>query len=161
MELRARDLAALLAALLLAAAPARASEPARTLTETIEASEAAAAAADAEDAAAPAVAEDGAAGAEEGAAGADLESYWSQRLARAQQRIDLARERVEKTDAAYSRARHDRNPRGGALEEVKERRTAAERELASAEAALPRLVEQARRAGVPAGVLRDYWGDDE
>jgi len=85
-----------------------------------------------------------------------LGSYWGRRLSNAQQRIDVARERAEKADASYSRARHKHNPRGEALEELREKRGAAERELQEAEAALPRLVEQARHAGVEPGIFRDY-----
>ena len=90
----------------------------------------------------------------------DLETYWSQRLLRGKQRIELARERAEKAEADYSRARHDRDARGERLLEIKERRVAAEREVLDAEASLPRLVEQARRAGVSPGTLRDYWDEE-
>jgi hypothetical protein len=90
---------------------------------------------------------------------ASLLSYWQERLARAQQRIELARERADEAEAEYARARHDGYPRGEALSEIKERHHATQRELRMAEEALPRLVEQARRAGVPPGVLRDYRGD--
>lgn len=84
-------------------------------------------------------------------------STWEGRLAVAQRRIELARERVTAAKAAYSRARHDRNPRGAALATIEQEREGAERELRDAEAALPDLVEQARREGVPPGVLDPYW----
>jgi hypothetical protein len=82
---------------------------------------------------------------------------WEERLATAQRRIELARERVTAAKAAYSRARHDRNPRGPALATIEQERETAERELRDAEAALPELVEQARREGVPPAVLDPYW----
>jgi len=87
----------------------------------------------------------------------DLETYWHQRLARAAKRIEIAREKAADAEADYSRARHDRNPRGEALAAIQATHAASERELREAESALPRLVEQARRAGVTPGVLRDYW----
>lgn len=90
-------------------------------------------------------------------AGDDLEAYWSQRLSRARQRIELARERLAAAEAEYARARRDDYPRGDAFEAIEQRKAAAEREQRAAEDALPRLVEQARRAGVAPGVLRDYW----
>ena len=86
-------------------------------------------------------------------AGADVDAVWRQRLDQARQRIGLARERESAARAAYSRARHDRNPRGDALAAIEEERQAAERELRAAEAALPELVEQARREGAPPAVL--------
>jgi hypothetical protein len=82
---------------------------------------------------------------------------WEERLAAAQRRIELARERVTAAKAAYSRARHDRNPRGQALAVIEQERETAEGELRDAEAALPKLVEQARREGVPPAVLDPYW----
>jgi len=94
---------------------------------------------------------------EAGDEGLDLETYWSQRLARAAKRIEIAREKAADAEADYSRARHDRNPRGEALAAIQATHAASERELREAESALPRLVEQARRAGVTPGVLRDYW----
>jgi len=114
-----------------------------------------------EPAAPPAAEEPGDADDDAGSGEDDLEAYWDQRLARARQRIEIARERMAKADAEYSRARHDQYPRGEALAEIEERHRAAERELRAAEAALPRLVEQARRAGVSPGVLREYWDEDD
>jgi hypothetical protein len=90
-----------------------------------------------------------------------LLAYWEQRLERALQRIELARRRATEAETEYSRARHDDYPRGEALNEIKEKHLAAERELRRAEEALPRLVEQARRAGVPPGVLRHYRDEIE
>jgi len=92
--------------------------------------------------------------------GAELEAYWERRLSHARQRIALARERAAKAEADYSRARHDGHPRGEALDEIKERHDAALTERREAEAALPRLVELARRAGVAPGVLREFWDED-
>jgi hypothetical protein len=89
-----------------------------------------------------------------------LEAYWGRRLSHAQQRVALARERAEKAEAAYSRARHDGHPRGAALEEIKAKHSAAEVERLDSEAALPKLVEQARRAGVAPGVLSEYWVEE-
>jgi len=99
--------------------------------------------------------------AEEEAPGADgLEAYWDRRLDRAHKRIEIARERAETAEAEYSRARHDGHPRGTALLAIEREHAQASKELAAAEAALPRLVEQARRAGVAPGILRAYWDED-
>jgi hypothetical protein len=92
-------------------------------------------------------------------AGADANAVWQQRLEQARQRIGQARERESAARAAYSRARHDRNPRGEGLAAIEEERRTAEAELREAEAALPQLVEQARREGVAPGVLEPYWDE--
>ena len=42
---------------------------------------------------------------------ANLEAYWRRRLDRAAQRRAQAREKAVEAEAAYSRARHDSNPR--------------------------------------------------
>jgi len=152
MKIRARTVGGLIGALLVSvAAPASAEES--TSAEAvippapeILAAEAVEALAEQEPSADP-------------SAGVSLETYWGRRLSNAMQRIELATERSEKSEAEYSRARHKHNPRGEALEEIRDKRDAAERELHEAEAALPRLVEQARRAGVEPGVLRDYWDE--
>jgi hypothetical protein len=82
---------------------------------------------------------------------------WEKRLSEAKQRIVDARVRVAKAEAAYSRARHDRHPRGEALDAIEQEWKDAQRDLREAEVALPELVEQARRAGVAPGVLGPYW----
>jgi hypothetical protein len=147
MRLRTRIVVGCLGAALLAGAPSRAQEPEPD----------------------PATAEADEGGAVEGSdaepegesESADLEAYWSQRLARAARRIEVARERATEAEADYARARHDDYPRGEALAKIESRHRAAQRELEAAEAALPRLVEQARRAGVAPGVLREYWDDED
>jgi len=89
--------------------------------------------------------------------GAGEEKPWEERLAEAAARIEAAEARLEKAEAAYSRARHDDHPRGEALEAIEREYAEAGRELEAARSALPELVEEARRAGVPPGVLRPYW----
>lgn len=87
----------------------------------------------------------------------DAMAVWEAQLDAARQRIERARERVTAALASYSRARHDRYPRGAALAAIEEERQAAELELRDAESALPKLMEQARREGVPPGVLDPDW----
>jgi len=147
--------AAGIGALALAAAPAAAQQDVGVAEPTAAAP---AAEAPADDGAAEAP--DADLGDDAEAGGGDLEAYWDRRLARARQRIEIAHERMAKAEAEYSRARHDQYPRGEALAEIEERHRAAVRELQAAETALPQLVEQARRAGVSPGVLREYWDQD-
>ena len=82
---------------------------------------------------------------------------WRVTLLQAQERVVEARAEVEVAQRAFRDARR-RNRRGDArgarLAELQE----AQSELAEAEARLPELVEQARRAGVPHAVLREFEG---
>jgi len=81
---------------------------------------------------------------------------WTARLDAARTRLKHARAAVAEGDAAYSKNRQRHRLRGETNTEVISGREAAERELAAAEAAWPERLEQARRAGVPPGILRPY-----
>lgn len=67
---------------------------------------------------------------------------------------------LEKTAAALdtevSRARSRRYPRGAERERLFAAHERAHNDLADARRQLPELVEQARRAGVPQGMLQEY-----
>jgi chromosome segregation ATPase len=84
---------------------------------------------------------------------------WEARLTEAEQRLASARERAATSESALSRARHRRHPRGEALDALVAAAADARRERAAAEAELPELLEQARRAGVAPGVLRRFEAD--
>jgi len=81
---------------------------------------------------------------------------WAQQLAEAQQDVDSARARVERLEAAYAEAQHSGHPRGEARAELEKNLARARRDLEEAREAMPRLVEEARRAGVYPQVLRPY-----
>lgn len=87
--------------------------------------------------------------------GAEEVDAWRDKLVGARERVDGAREQVATAEVAYREARKRRR-RGGERADLLAALTAAEQELAEAEARLPALLEQARRAGVPPGVLREF-----
>jgi hypothetical protein len=80
---------------------------------------------------------------------------WRDTLGEASARVDAAREQVATAESAYRDARKRRR-RGAQRADLLAALEAAQTELAEAEAALPALLEEARRAGVPAGVLREF-----
>jgi len=80
---------------------------------------------------------------------------WRKTLTQARERVEEAQEEVAAAQQAYRDARK-RQRRGAERAELLAAREAAERELAEAEDALPGLLEQARRAGVPPGVLQEF-----
>ena len=80
---------------------------------------------------------------------------WRNTLLEAEQRVETAGEEVAAAQAAFRNARH-RSRRGDERGKLRADLTAAQQELADAEANLPVLLEQARRAGVPAGVRREF-----
>jgi len=86
---------------------------------------------------------------------ADEVEGWRETLTQARERVEKAQEEVAAAQQAYRDARK-RKRRGAERAELLAAREAAERELAEAEDALPELVEQARRAGVPPGVLQEF-----
>jgi malate synthase len=67
-----------------------------------------------------------------------------------------ARHRVEAAHDAYADWRQRKVPRGVLKEKLVDEVKDSEAALAEAQAAWEALQEQARRAGVPPGVLRDY-----
>jgi len=80
---------------------------------------------------------------------------WRKTLTQARERVEEAQEEVAAAQQAYRDARK-RQRRGAERAELLAAREAAERELAEAEDALPGLLEQARRAGVPPGALQEF-----
>jgi predicted nucleic acid-binding Zn-ribbon protein len=86
---------------------------------------------------------------------ADEIEGWRQTLAQARERVEEAQEEVAAVQQAYRDARK-RKRRGTERAELLAAREAAERELAEAEEEFPGLLEQARRAGVPPGVLGEF-----
>jgi hypothetical protein len=87
--------------------------------------------------------------------GADW-SEWISTLAESQENVRSLRATVAKMEAEVSRMRSRRYPRG---EERARLLTASERassELEEAETRHPELLEEARQAGVPQGLLQDF-----
>ena len=85
-----------------------------------------------------------------------VDAYWAERLAEAEAHIEALRLRLESAETAYAEARHAGHPRGEALQNLIDERNAAQEAYREAERAFPELLEQARRAGVYAEVLRPY-----
>jgi hypothetical protein len=83
---------------------------------------------------------------------------WRERLLEAQARLESARERAAAAQRAYRDGRQRKRPRGEKKAELLAELEGAEQELAEAEAELPVLIDKARRAGVPPGVLREFEG---
>jgi hypothetical protein len=86
---------------------------------------------------------------------------WEQRLEQAQTQLVLARTRVAETEGAVTRARHRRYPRGKEFDGLVATAENARKQLRAAEAELPALLEEARRAGVEPGVLRRFEPEEE
>jgi hypothetical protein len=86
---------------------------------------------------------------------AAFEEEWSVRLLQGQARVDHARKRLEEANAAYARAvaKSEDARVVGSFESL---RAAAAAELAEAEQALPRLVQEARGDGIPEEILAPY-----
>ena len=81
-------------------------------------------------------------------------AVWQERVGEARQAVDRAERRSETAEAAVQKMRHRRRPRGDAREALFAERDAARAERAAAERALAELLEHARLAGVPPGLLR-------
>jgi chromosome segregation ATPase len=97
-----------------------------------------------------------AAAAEAGQIGTGEHDAWRERLFEARQRLENARVRFAEAQQAYQDARQRRYPRGDAKAELLAELERAEQELDRAETELPSLLEEAHRAGVPPGVLREF-----
>jgi hypothetical protein len=78
------------------------------------------------------------------------------RLDEAHAELQDARRRVEAAQDAYADWRQRKYPRGVRKEKLVQEVADAEVALAEAQAAWQAIQEDARRAGVPPGVLRDY-----
>jgi hypothetical protein len=86
---------------------------------------------------------------------------WVKRLDEARARLDAATRRLAQLEGAKGRGAHRRYPRGDAKEKYLEDLEAARKEHADAAQALPELMEEARRAGVPPGVIARYEESEE
>ena len=94
--------------------------------------------------------------AEEPAAGPEaLAEEWSLRLMQEKARIDHARKRLDEANAAYARA-IAKDEDDLVIASFETRRESALVDLEKAEARLPRLVEEARAAGVDPKILDPY-----
>lgn len=80
---------------------------------------------------------------------------WQGRYQSLLEKVETARHRVERAEAEYSSNRHHRRLRGEPRRKLLDERADAESELRQAEQKLEAVQEEARRAGVPPGWLRD------
>ncbi len=80
---------------------------------------------------------------------------WQKRIEEAREELVLARARHQAALATYRAMRHRRRARGARKQIALKQRDQAEVALAEAERRLEELLEQARRAGVPPGWIRD------
>jgi len=86
----------------------------------------------------------------------DEQAAWIQKLDEAAGRIESAQKQVEQLLAAKGRGAARRYPRGDAKEKYLKDLDEARKELADAKRSLPVLLDEARRAGVPNGILDRY-----
>ena len=87
---------------------------------------------------------------------AEEPTTYAERLAEARDTLDAATARWEAARAAYTEARHERHPRGDALGAIEQEFADAKQELERARRELDALIDDARPAGVPPGVVRPY-----
>lgn len=80
---------------------------------------------------------------------------WRQTLLEAHERLKIARVRAAEARHAHRDGRQRRR-RGAEKAELTAALEAAEQEFVEAEAEFPAVLEKARRAGVPPGVLREF-----
>ncbi len=80
---------------------------------------------------------------------------WQKQIEEAREELVLARARHEAALAAYRDVRHRRRARGARKQVALKERSEAEAALDEAERRLEELLQQARRAGVPPGWIRD------
>ena len=85
-----------------------------------------------------------------------LDAEWTERLDAAVRSIEEARIRNVKAQATAAEMKRDNHPRGDARAAILKDAEEAERALERAAAALPELLERARREGVSAGTLQGY-----
>lgn len=83
-------------------------------------------------------------------------SSWVQTLEEHAQKLRELRKTEGALQAEVDRAKSRRYPRGAERERLFAAHSRAQKDLAEAEAQLPDLLEQARQAGVPQGLLQDY-----
>lgn len=83
-------------------------------------------------------------------------SSWVQTIEEHAQKLRELRKTEGALQAEVDRAKARRYPRGEERERLFAAHARAQKDLAEAEAQLPELLEQARQAGVPQGLLEDY-----
>ena len=83
---------------------------------------------------------------------------WQKRIGEARKELAQARARFEAALSAYSEVRHRGRGGGARKQSALKERGEAEAALAEAERQLEELLDQARRAGVPPGWIRDASG---
>ena len=81
---------------------------------------------------------------------------WMATLEESRQTVHSLRKTVHDLETEWTRAQIRRRPRGEERARLFEALERARDDLAEAEAEHPRLLEAARRAGVPQGMLSDY-----
>jgi hypothetical protein len=87
-------------------------------------------------------------------AGSDSQADWQRRLGEARDAVVQAQARVASAETAYTEMRTRTYPLGEAKLAVENERSAAREDLVRAQGELDAALEQARRAGVPPGLLR-------
>ena len=90
--------------------------------------------------------------------GGDRWAVWTSRVDMAKHRVEVAEATVEVWDQSYADMIQSDYPRGDARQKLIDSRDTARQRLAAEQAKLPRIVEAARRAGVPPGVLELHAG---
>ena len=83
------------------------------------------------------------------------QAQWRQRIGAARAAVEETRRQSAAAALEVQRMRHSKHPRGAAREALLAEREASDRARAEAERELNALLEEARRAGVPPGWLRD------
>jgi hypothetical protein len=91
----------------------------------------------------------------------DEMAAWVKQLEDARARLHAASQRVDELENAKGRGAARRYPRGDAKQQYLADLASAHAERNDARRAFPVAVEDARRAGVPAGVLSDYEDEAE
>lgn len=81
---------------------------------------------------------------------------WVARLEIARTRLIRARAAIRESDERYGKTRQRHRLRGETKRELLTEREVEEMELAAAESSWPELLEGARQAGVPPGLLRPF-----
>lgn len=89
---------------------------------------------------------------------AERNQEWARTLEEELARLRASQAQVAELERQITDARRRRYPRGEALGALERELADARKALARSRAALPELVERARRSGVPPGVLRPYEG---
>lgn len=83
-------------------------------------------------------------------------STWISEIEKSAQKVRSLRETTAALEADVSRMRSRRYPRGEERARLEAAYERARTQLEEAEAAHPALLEQARQAGVPQGILQDF-----